>query len=121
MKGEPINISTLEKKFKEGINDVKDRIKEVDYESTTKKAQNSLQRFFNLLGGFAHMLIKVFGKILGSVLVIIAYVSLFSITIALFSFGLADILSFPFSGIHEFMEFQYWEVPFGLQAFPFSF
>lgn len=121
MKGEPINISTLEKKFKEGINDVKDRIKEVDYESTTKKAQNSLQRFFNLLGGFAHMLIKVFGKILGSVLVIIAYVSLFSITIALFSFGLADILSFPFSGIHEFMEFQYWEVPFWLASIPILF
>ncbi len=67
------------------------------------------------------MLIKVFGKILSSVLVIIAYVSLFSSTIALFSFGLADILSFPFSGIHEFMEFQYWEVPFWLASIPILF
>jgi hypothetical protein len=46
MKGEPINISTLEKKFKEGINDVKDRIKEVDYESTTKKSAKQFTAFF---------------------------------------------------------------------------
>lgn len=121
MKGEPINISTLEKKFREGIDDVTDRIKDVDYESATKKAHNGLQHFANTFVGALHKLIKVLGKLIGVALIVISYSVIFALLIALFSIGLADIFDFPFSNTDEFLAFHYWDIPFWLAGIPVLF
>lgn len=105
MKGEPINISNLEKKFKEGINDVKERIKEVDYEAKTKKVRSGLQRFFDALGSFIQVLIRVLGKLIGVILIIVSFATLFSLTISIFAIGLADIFGFPFTNVEDFISF----------------
>lgn len=65
MKGEPINLSNIEKKIKEGYDNVSEKIKDVDVEKHSKKAQNNISSFFTGLEKFViklgHILIKVIG------------------------------------------------------------
>lgn len=121
MKGEPVNISTLEKKFREGINDVKDSINNVDYKATTEKARSGVHSFFKALGSFMQTIIGALAKFTGIILIIVSYVVLFSLTITLFSVGLAELFGFTFSGISDFIEFQYWGFPVWLASIPILF
>ncbi len=121
MKGEPINISSLEKKFKEGVHDVTDRIKDVDYEAATKKAKNGLHRFAMLFAGFLRNFLKVLGKLIGVVLILVSIIVIFSLTVGLFSIGLADIFDFSFALSNEFMAIQYWGFPLWLAGIPILF
>lgn len=121
MIGEPVNISNLEKKFKEGINDVKERIKEVDYEAKTKKVRSGLQRFFDALGSFIQVLIGALGKLLGVILIIVSYATLFSLTISIFTIGLVDIFDFPFTNVKEFMSFHPSGLSIWLASIPIHF
>lgn len=126
MKGEPVNISTLEKKVKEKINAVKDSIKDVDYKATTEKTRSGLTYFFDRLGHFIQVLIEAVVKLLGAVLVIASFALLFSLTLALFTIGLADIFGYSFSNIENIAEFQYigyqcHEFPFWVASIPILF
>ncbi len=52
MKGEPVNISNIEKKVKEGFEDVAEKVKGVDYDKVGNKVKSSGQTFFDALGTF---------------------------------------------------------------------
>lgn len=121
MKGEPVNISSLEKKFKESINDVKETIKDVDYNATKEKAQSGAKSFLKALGNFIKTIITVLAKLIGILLIMISYLVLFSLTITLFSVGLFDIFGIPFSGINDYVAIQYWGFPFWLASVPLLF
>ena len=121
MKGKPVNISNLEKKFKEGINDVKERIKDVDYEAKTKKVSNGLQRFFEALGRFVQVLMGVLMKLLGVVFIIISFATLISLTISMFTVGLADIFNFPFTTVEDFITFRLSGISIWLVSIPIHF
>jgi len=65
MKGEPINLSNIEKKIKEGYDNVSEKIKDVDVKKHSKKAQNNMSSFFteleNIVIKLGHILVKVIG------------------------------------------------------------
>ena len=95
MKGEPINISNIERKVKEGFEDVSEKVKSVDYEKVGNKVKSSTQTFFDTLGDIIMFLFKVVGKFIGILLIIIGAATLIGLFIALFTVGLLDIIHIP--------------------------
>ncbi len=91
MTGEPVNISNIERKVKEGFEDVGDRIRNVDY----SKVKSSGQTFFDTIGDIIMFIFKVIGKFIGILLIIIGAATLIGLFIGLFSVGILDIIHIP--------------------------
>lgn len=98
MRGEDVNISNIERKVKEGFDDVAQKIKSVDYEGVTNKVKNGGKSFFDTLGDIIMFLFKVFGKFIGIVLVIIGAATIIGMFIGMLTVGTLDWISLP--GVH---------------------
>ena len=92
MTGEPINISNIEKKFKEGYDTVADKVKSADYDKYGQKVKNGATGFFDTLGSILLALVKIFVKFIGVLLVIISLSTLIGLIVGLFTFGSIDFL-----------------------------
>ncbi|QBA64509.1 PspC domain-containing protein [Muriicola soli] len=95
MRGEPVNISNIEKKIKEGYDDVAEKVKGVDYEKVGNKVKSSGRTFFDALGNVILFLFKVFAKFIGVLLIIIGASTLIGLFIGLFTVGTLDIIHIP--------------------------
>nr|WP_298790651.1 PspC domain-containing protein [uncultured Allomuricauda sp.] len=101
MSGEPVNISNIERKVKEGFDDVADSIKSVDYEKVGNKVKSGSKTFFDTIGEIIMFLFKIFGKFIGILLIIIGAASLIGIFVAMFTVGLFDAVHFPGVDFYE--------------------
>ncbi|MEM9076180.1 MAG: PspC domain-containing protein [Bacteroidota bacterium] len=101
MTGEPINISNIERKVKEGFDDVADKVKSVDYEQVGNKVKSSSKTFFDTIGDIILFLFKVFGKFIGVLLIIIGASTLIGLFIALFTVGIFDAVNVPGIDFYE--------------------
>ncbi|MBT8375906.1 MAG: PspC domain-containing protein [Bacteroidia bacterium] len=128
MTGEPVNISNIEKKIKDGIDTVSEKVKNVDlkkqgeklkegFEHVTdnisdsvknidlKKQSSSLKsssrNFFDTLGEIIMFFLKVFAKFFGILLIIIGAVSLLSLFVSFFTIGITDAVNVPGIGFIE--------------------
>jgi len=93
MKGEPINISNIEKKVKEGFDTVSDKIKDVDYKKYTAKANRGGSEFFKSLGNLILSFIKIIGKFIGILIILFAGLGLITLIFTILSistFGIFD-------------------------------
>lgn len=95
MKGEAVNISNIEKKIKEGFDNVTDTVKNVDYQKYSSKVKSSSTTFFDALGDVFLFLLKIFVKFVGVILVITAGVTLISLFIGLFTLGTFGFMDTP--------------------------
>ena len=95
MRGEPINISNIERKVKEGFDDVADKVKNVDYEQVGNKVKSSSKTFFDTIGDIFMFLFKVFGKFIGILLIIIGAATLIGLFVGLVTVGVIDVVHFP--------------------------
>ena len=101
MRGEPVNISNIEKKIKEGYEDVAEKVKGVDYEKVGNKVKSSGRTFFDALGNVILFLFKVFAKFIGVILIIIGASTLIGLFIGLFTVGTLDIIHIPGLDFYE--------------------
>ncbi|WP_375324883.1 PspC domain-containing protein [Flagellimonas sp. GZD32] len=101
MRGEPINISNIERKVKEGFDDVADKVKSVDYDKVGDKVKSSSKTFFDTIGDIIMFLFKIFGKFIGILLIIIGAATLVGLFFALFTVGLFDAVHFPGVDFYE--------------------
>ncbi|MEM8847469.1 MAG: hypothetical protein AAGD17_10240, partial [Bacteroidota bacterium] len=101
MTGEPINISNIERKVKEGFDDVADKVKNVDYERVGGKVKSGSKTFFDTIGEIIMFLFKVFGKFIGVLLIIIGASTLIGLFIALFTVGIFDAVNVPGIDFYE--------------------
>lgn len=99
MTGEPINISNIEKKFKEGYETVADKVKNADYDKYGQKVKNSSATFFDTLGNIFLTLFKIFVKFIGIIVIIVSLTTLVGLLIGLFTAG-----SFGMWGHGEFTD-----------------
>ncbi|KAA1244258.1 PspC domain-containing protein [Aquimarina sp. RZ0] len=97
MKGEAVNISNIEKKIKEGFNDVADKVKDVDYQKYSNKVKSGSSNFFDALGDVLLAILKVFVKFIGVLLIFVAGVTLISLFISLFTVGTFEFIETPFT------------------------
>lgn len=87
MTGEPINISNIERKFKEGVDNVADRVKNADYDKYGDNLKKSSAGFFDTLGKIIVTLFTIFVKFLGVLLIFISLTTLIALIVSLFTFG----------------------------------
>jgi len=99
MTGEPINISNIEKKFKEGYENVSEKVKSVDYDKYGKRVKSGTTGFFDTLGNVLLTILKIFVKFIGVIVIIVSLATLVGLIIGLFTAG-----SFGFWGHGELMD-----------------
>ncbi len=87
MEREPINISNIEKKFKEGYENVADKVKDVDIDKYKQKAKSGITGFFTTLGSIFLVIFKIFVKFIGILLIIISLSTLIGLIVGLFTAG----------------------------------
>ena len=102
MTGEPINISNIEKKFKEGYENVAEKVKNADFDKYGQKVKSTTSGFFDTLGHILLTLFKVFVKFLGIIVIIVSLSVLVGLIIWLFAAG-----SIGFWGHHELMDYYH--------------
>lgn len=95
MTGEPVNISNIERKVKEGFEEVAEKVRNVDYDKVGQKVKSSGKTFFDALGDIILLLFKVVGKFIGILLIIIGVTTLIALFIALFTVGVVDAVHIP--------------------------
>lgn len=106
MKGEPVNISNIEKKIreefnevsasvKEGVNSVTDKVKSSEFKkNVSTKARGGFQEVIDTLVSIFVAIFKVFGKFIGVLLILVAALTLIGLIIGGFSWGSFEILGF---------------------------
>lgn len=102
MKGEPVNISNIERKIREEFQDVSSRVKNgVNEVSNTvrssefkNKTRSGIHEVIDTIGKIILVILKIFGKFIGAILIFIASATLIGLIIAAFSVGSIEILGF---------------------------
>ncbi|WP_242203594.1 PspC domain-containing protein [Aestuariivivens insulae] len=117
MTGEPVNISNIEKKIKDGFDNVSDTVsdvaknvkesvsgaaknvsdaaKNVDVKKQAGSIKSSSKTFFDTIGDIILFFFKIFAKFIGVFLMFIGAVTLIALIISLFSVGAVNILNIP--------------------------
>ncbi|WP_438965728.1 PspC domain-containing protein [Flavobacterium sp.] len=81
MRGMPINISNIEKKVKEGFDDIASKFNDIDTEKVLYNVKNGSQKVGSSIEDLFSNLFKFFGKILGGFIVMITSITLISLLI----------------------------------------
>ncbi len=87
MKGEPINISNIEKRVKEGYDKFSDNVKSVDYDKYGNQVKRGTNRIVELIGNLLKGALTVFAKILGVLMLVFSVTTLLGLAFGLFSAG----------------------------------
>ena len=117
MTGKPVTISNIEKKIKDGFENVTDvaknvtdsvgtaaknvsdsvsnAAKNVDFKKQGNKIKSSSKTFFDTLGEVIMFFFKIFAKFIGVILMFTGAVAIISIIIGLFSLGVVNVVHIP--------------------------
>jgi phage shock protein PspC (stress-responsive transcriptional regulator) len=105
MTGEPVNISNIEKKIKDGFESVSETVGDVAKnvsESVSgaakkqgKNIKSSSKTFFDTIGDIIMFFFTVFAKFVGVILIIVGASALIGLIISLFSIGVLDAVHIP--------------------------
>ena len=76
MKGEPINISNIERKVKEGIDEIADKIGSIDHQKIAENTRQGINKTGNALENFFSIVFNIITKIIGGIIVLISSFSL---------------------------------------------
>ena len=95
MSGESVNINTIEKKVKEGFDDVAEKVKNVDYEKVGNRVKSGGKTFFNSIADIIMFIFKIIGKFIGIILIITGATGIVSLFIGFFTVGILDIIHIP--------------------------
>ena len=83
MKGEAVNIDNIQRKVKEGFDDVADKVKNADY----SKVKSTGKSFFDTIGDIIMFFFKVFGKLIGILLIITGAAVLIGMFVGMLTMG----------------------------------
>ena len=117
MTGEPVNISNIEKKIKDGFdgvsdvaknvsdtlsekakdvsNSVSDAAKNVNFQKQGNSLKSTSKSFFDTIGDIFMFFLKVFAKFIGIMLIIIGSATLIGLIIGFFTVGATDLIHVP--------------------------
>lgn len=110
MTGEPVNISNIEKKIKDGFDTVTDTVgdvaknvtdsvsnaaKKVDVKKGANSIKSSSRTFFETLGDVIMFFFKIFAKFIGAILLFVGSVTVIALIVSLFTVGISDAVNVP--------------------------
>ncbi|PHQ57347.1 MAG: transcriptional regulator [Lutibacter sp.] len=112
MRGEPVNISNIERKIREefkdvsskvkdGVNDVTEKVKSSEFKKNIEsKAKSGFSEIIDTCVNVCSAIFKVFGKFIGALLIFIAAITIISLLIGLFSIGSFEMLGIGDDFVH---------------------
>jgi phage shock protein PspC (stress-responsive transcriptional regulator) len=118
MTGEPVTISSIEKKVREEFDSVSEKFKNVDYDKYGNQIKTGAEKFGNSLSEIISTIFKVFAKFLGVILIITGLTILFFLFVGIFTLGTGAFIEFPwqeFVDAGNFTDYPIWV--FGLLMF----
>lgn len=101
MRGEEVNITNIERKIREGFEDVSGRVRNVDYQKYGNKAKNGASSAATGLGSAILFILNIFVKLIGVLLLLIAGTTLIGLFIGLFTVGTFGLFEAPWSDYIE--------------------
>lgn len=131
MRGEPVNISNIEKKIKDGFDSVSSAVQNVDLKKqgekikegfenvsdsisdTVKKAdlprqgeriKSSSSSFFETIGNIIMFFLKLFAKFFGLILMFVGAVTIISLLISLISLSVLESVHIPGTNFYDIAE-----------------
>ena len=93
MKGKAVNIDNIQQKVKEGFENVADTVKNVDYERYSDQAKKGARGFFSTIGDVITFFIKIFGKFIGALFILIGGLTVLFLFISLITAGSIDLFN----------------------------
>ncbi|PRX51869.1 PspC domain-containing protein [Salegentibacter salegens] len=126
MRGEEVTISNIEKKIREGFDNVTGKVKDVDYQKYGNQAKSGATSAATAIGDVIGFILKVFVKLIGILLILIAGAALISLFIGLFTVGTFGLIDAPWSSYVEMAVsgaplWLLWLLSFLLVGIPFFF
>ncbi len=126
MRGEEVTISNIEKKIREGFDNVTGKVKDVDYQKYGNQAKSGATSAATAIGDVIAFILKVFVKLIGILLILIAGAALISLFIGLFTVGTFGLIDAPWSSYVEMAVsgaplWLLWLLTFLLVGIPFFF
>ena len=109
MKGSPVTISNIEKKVREEFESVSNKFKNGDYDELGNKIKNGAERVGTNIGDVIISIFKVFAKVLGGLIILVAAISLIGICIS-------SIIAIFSSFLPSNVVFNYIRTPFSLET-----
>ncbi len=109
MKGEPINITNIEKKVKAGFNEISDKITNIDHDKITSNAKNGVERIGTTLSEIVTSIFNIISKIIGVFIVLFTSMTLISVIIG----GIAMIF---FSSMPDNFLYNHIHTPFSFET-----
>ncbi len=110
MKGEPINIQNIGKKFEEEANKVSDNLKNVDTNKFSKKAGSVLESIFGALATIFTGIFNIVGKVIGVAFLILGTFML--VVLLGMLFGSKTIFSITSEGMFSFESHEFFNLIF---------
>ena len=118
MTGEPVTISSIEKKVREEFDSVSEKFKNVDYDKYGNQIKTGAEKFGNSISEIITTIFKVFAKFLGVILIITGLTVLFFLFIGIFTVSSGTFIELPwqeFVNAGNFTDYPIWI--FGLIMF----
>ena len=95
MKGEPVNISNIEKKIKEGLDDVTQKVKSVDYSKVGDDLKKKSIKFSEMLERLILLLVSIASKIIGFFMILFSTIVLIGLLFSVAIFGFISSIEIP--------------------------
>lgn len=101
MRGEPVTISNIEKKIREGFDDVSGKVKSVDYEKYGNQARTGASSAAKGVGSGIMLILNIFVKLIGILILMVAGSTLIALFIGLITVGTFGIVEAPWTDYIE--------------------
>ncbi|MDB4015301.1 PspC domain-containing protein [Flavobacteriaceae bacterium] len=95
MRGEPVNISNIEKKIKEGLDDVTQKVKSVDYLKVGDDLKKKSIKFSEMLERLILLLVSIASKIIGFFMILFSTIVLIGLLFSVAIFGFISSIEIP--------------------------
>ena len=97
MRGEEVTISNIEKKIREGFDNVSEKVKNVDYQKYSNRAKAGAGSAASAFGRIVNVILRIIVAFVGIVILLTAGSGLIGLFISLFTFGTFGIIDAPWN------------------------
>ncbi len=101
MRGEEVNISNIERKIREGFEDVSGKVRSVDYEKYGNQARSGASSAAKGVGSGIRLILNILVKIIGILILLVAGTTLIGLFIGLFTVGTFGLFDAPWADYFE--------------------
>ena len=118
MTGQPVTISSIEKKVREEFDNVSEKFKNADYDKMGNQVRYGAEKVGSRIEEVILKIFGVFAKVLGALILIFSSMSLFGLVIGMFTLGSTSLIHTPWQRYIDAV--NYTDVPlwaFGILTF----